>query len=93
MLVSNFVLLVVCAWVDGWMVEVLLYIHRNRRFREGWEPRTATSTFTQLLSSADGWMCVRERTIPSQSTGLKYKDTSTKKLFLIINNQLNGGGL
>ena len=37
------------------LVEVLLYVHRNRRFirdgiRDG-EPRTSTSTFTQLLSS------------------------------------------
>ena len=31
------------------MVEVLLYIH-SRLIRD-WEPRTATSTFTQLLSS------------------------------------------
>ena len=34
------------------MVEVLLYVHRNRRLivRDR-EPGTATSTFTQLLSS------------------------------------------
>ena len=33
----------------GWM---LLYVHRNRRLiRGGREPRTATSTFTQLLNS------------------------------------------
>ena len=35
-----------------WLVEVLLYVHRNRRFIRDREPRTATSTFTQLLSSA-----------------------------------------
>ena len=40
MLVNNLVLLVVCVWVggwvDGWMVEALLYVHRNRRFiRDG----------------------------------------------------------
>ena len=30
------------------VVEVLLYVHRNRRFiRDGREPRTSTSTFTQ----------------------------------------------
>ena len=32
-----------CCWV-------LLYVHRNRRFIRDGEPRTATSTFTQLLS-------------------------------------------
>ena len=41
---------------EDWLVEVLLYVHRNRRFI-----RTSTSTFTQLLSSVnrkmdDGWM-------------------------------------
>ena len=31
---------------------MLLYVHRNRRLNYyGLEPRTATSTFTQLLSS------------------------------------------
>ena len=34
------------------LAEVLLYVHRNRRFILGREPRTATSTFAQLLSSA-----------------------------------------
>ena len=34
-----------------WLVEVLLYVHRNRRFIRVGEPRTSTSTFTQLLSS------------------------------------------
>ena len=33
------------------VVEVLLYIHRNRRLIRDGEPRTSTSTFTQLLSS------------------------------------------
>ena len=33
--------------------EELLYVHRNRRFIRDGEPRTATSTFTQLLSSAN----------------------------------------
>ena len=33
-------------------LEVLLYVHRNRRFIRDGKPRTATSTFTQLLSSA-----------------------------------------
>ena len=37
------------------LVEVLLYAHRNRRLIRDVEPRTATSTFTQLLSS--GWYC------------------------------------
>ena len=32
----------------GW---VLLYVHRNRRLIRDGEPRTATSTFTQLLNS------------------------------------------
>ena len=32
-------------------VDVLLYVHRNRRFVRDGEPRTSTSTFTQLLSS------------------------------------------
>ena len=36
------------------LVEVLLYIHKNRRLIRDGEPRTATSTFTQLLSSATG---------------------------------------
>ena len=33
------------------LVRVLLYVHRNRRLIRDGEPRTATSTFTQLLSS------------------------------------------
>ena len=33
------------------VVEVLLYVHRNHRFIRDGEPRTATSTFTQLLNS------------------------------------------
>ena len=33
------------------VVEVLLYGHRNRRLIRDGEPRTSTSTFTQLLSS------------------------------------------
>ena len=33
-------------------VEVLPYVHRNRRFIRDGEPRTATSTFTQILNSA-----------------------------------------
>ena len=33
------------------LAEVLLYVHRNRRRIGDGEPRTATSTFTQLLSS------------------------------------------
>ena len=45
------------------MVEVLLYVHRNRRFIRAGEPRTSTSTFTQLLSSMgyairSMWLCV-----------------------------------
>ena len=36
----------------GVIVEVLLYVHRNRRLIRDGEPRTATSTFTHLLSSA-----------------------------------------
>ena len=35
-------------------VEVLFYVHRNRRFIRDVEPRTSTSTFTQLLSSEGG---------------------------------------
>ena len=31
--------------------EVLLYVHRNRRFIRDGQPRTFTYTFTQLLSS------------------------------------------
>ena len=30
---------------------MLLHVHRNRRFIRDREPRTSTSTFTQLLSS------------------------------------------
>ena len=30
---------------------MLLYVHRDRTIRDGGEPRTATSTFTQLLGS------------------------------------------
>ena len=41
----------------GWMVEVLLYVHKNRR-----EPRTSTSTFTQLLS-CDSLSSVDQRTL------------------------------
>ena len=33
------------------LVEVLLYVHRNRRFIRNREPRTSVSTFTQLQSS------------------------------------------
>ena len=33
------------------LAEVLLYSHRNRRRIRDGEPRTATSTFTQLLGS------------------------------------------
>ena len=33
------------------LVEVLFYVHKNRRFIRDGEPRTSTSTFTQLLSS------------------------------------------
>ena len=33
------------------LVEVLLYVHKNRRLIRDGEPRTSTSTFTQLLSS------------------------------------------
>ena len=36
------------------LVEVLLYVHRNRRLIRDEEPRMATSTFTQLPSSATG---------------------------------------
>ena len=35
------------------VAEVLLHVHRNRRFIRNGEPRTSTSTFTQLLSSDD----------------------------------------
>ena len=35
----------------GCLVEVLLYVHRNRRLIRDGSPTTATSTFTQLLSS------------------------------------------
>ena len=31
----------------------MLYVHRNRRLIRDREPRTAASTFTQLLSSDD----------------------------------------
>ena len=37
-------------------VEVLLYVHRNRRLIMDGEPRTATSTFTQLLTSVAIWI-------------------------------------
>ena len=38
------------------LVEVLFYVHRNRSLIGDGEPRTATSTFTQLLSSEGGKM-------------------------------------
>ena len=41
------------------LVEVLLYVHRNRRLIRDGEPRTATSTFTQLLSSDVCSLCGR----------------------------------
>ena len=44
-----FFFLVVLLYVHRF--EVLLYVHRNRRLIRDGEPRTATSTFTQLLSS------------------------------------------
>ena len=37
--------------VDAKLGSVLLYVHTNRRLVRDREPRTATSTFTQLLSS------------------------------------------
>ena len=39
------------------LVECCFYVHRNLRAYWGREPRTATSTFTQLLSSVvtDAW--------------------------------------
>ena len=39
------------AQIRSQMVEVLLYVHRNRSFIRDREPRTSTSTFTQLLRS------------------------------------------
>ena len=36
------------------MVEVLLNVHRNRRLIRDGEPRTATSTFTQLMGEGVG---------------------------------------
>ena len=39
-------------WLVDW---VLLYVHRNRRLIRDGEPRTSTSTFTQLLSSGPWW--------------------------------------
>ena len=39
-------------WLVGW---VWLYVHRNRRLIRNGEPRTSTSTFTQLLSSGPWW--------------------------------------
>ena len=41
------------------VVEVLVYVHRNRRFIMDGEPRTSTSTFTQLLSSVRSMFCYR----------------------------------
>ena len=38
----------------GGLVEVLLSVHRNRRLIRDGEPRTSTSTFTQLLNSVGG---------------------------------------
>ena len=43
------VLLFVCLFV---LLLMLLYVNRNHKDHEGRESRTATSTFTQLLSSA-----------------------------------------
>ena len=40
-----------CDCVDFFLVDVLLYVHSNRRLIRDGEPRTATSTFTQLLNS------------------------------------------
>ena len=39
------------------VVRVLLYVHRNRRLIRDGEPRTATATFTQFLSSDIGSEC------------------------------------
>ena len=36
----------------SFVIKVLLYVHRNRRFIRDGEPKTSTSTFTQLLTSA-----------------------------------------
>ena len=40
-----------CDCIDFFLVDVLLYVNRNRRLIRDGEPRTATSTFTQLLGS------------------------------------------
>ena len=40
-----------------WLVEVLLYVRRNRRFIRDGSPGQSTSTFTQLLSSVND-VCV-----------------------------------
>ena len=44
-------MLVVAVGIPADVVEVLLYVLRNRRFIRDGEPRASTSTFTQLLSS------------------------------------------
>ena len=40
-----------CDCVDFFLVDVLLYVNRNRRLIRDGEHRTATSTFTQALNS------------------------------------------
>ena len=46
------------------LAEALHYVHRNRRLIKDREPRTSTSTFTQLLSSDEKYVTGREY-IPS----------------------------
>ena len=43
-----------CA-LETHLVDVLLYVHRNRRFIRDGKPRTSTATFTQLLNSEYIW--------------------------------------
>ena len=54
------------------MVEALLYVHRNRRLIRDGEPRTSTSTFTQLLNSEQGDHTVWE---------ISHKHKSGKQVF------------
>ena len=52
------------------LVEALLYVHRNRRLIRDGEPRTSTSTFTQLLSSALGLLLLKCCFTSTETVGL-----------------------
>ena len=62
------------------VVEVLLYVHRNRRLIGDGEPRTSTSTFTEPLSSGDSVAGIRQAYIISLSSPQLHSPVPDKKV-------------